>query len=57
MPFALLQVINRQFGDLVAPESTSKQESQQRTIAFIATGGGSTPGCAWSDIVFSPQGR
>ena len=34
MPFLLLQVIKRQFGDLVASESASKQEGEQRTIAF-----------------------
>ncbi len=34
MPFALLQLINRQLGELVAPESTSKEDSKQRPIAF-----------------------
>jgi hypothetical protein len=34
MSFALLQAIKRQYGDLVAPESTGKQESEQRTVAF-----------------------
>jgi hypothetical protein len=34
VPLALLQVINSQLGRLVTPQSTSKPEGEQRTVAF-----------------------